>query len=184
MAVPTLLDAQQALSRERSAPLSVTPPLQLVAAEGLPADLLRTARADVPLLIGTAREEARAFFPDEPDGVLAEVTEERFAEPSGQLAARAADAYAYRFDWAPQGSPLGACHCIELPFVFGAGGDAPGGGEGDAAREGAWAAAPMLVGAAPEDLRRLTAEVQSAWASFVHTGTPGWAPYPQVKHIR
>jgi para-nitrobenzyl esterase len=168
LGVRELLDAQQALVRERAEPLSVTPPLQPVAAGGLPADLVGAARTDVPLLVGTARDEARAFFPGEPADVLAEVTARRFTDDTLRLAARAASAHVYRFDWAPPGSPLGPCHCIELPFVFGA--DRP-----------AWRRAPMLAGADPADLRRLTGEVQRAWAAFVHTGDPGWPAYPQVR---
>ncbi|MFI0937605.1 carboxylesterase family protein [Streptomyces sp. NPDC021020] len=163
-----LLRAQQDLARERDEPLSVTPALQLVAAGGLPRDLVGAARTDVPLLAGTAREEARAFFPGAAAGALAEVTARGFTDGTLRLAARAATAYVYRFDWAPQGSPLGPCHCIELPFVFGA--DRP-----------VWGAAPMLAGADPAELRRLTAEVQGAWAAFVHTGDPGWPAYPQVR---
>ncbi|NUS16949.1 MAG: carboxylesterase family protein [Streptomyces sp.] len=176
-----LLDAQQALVRERAEPLSVTPPLQLVAAGGLPADLLAAARRDVPLLVGTARDEARAFFPDEPADIVADVTARRFTDGTLRLAAQATTACAYRFDWAPPGSPLGACHCIELPFVFGVGEEPAGGGDGG--RESAWRAAPMLAGADPADLRRLTAVVQRAWSDFVHTGSPGWAPYPLVRSI-
>ncbi|MGW5349017.1 carboxylesterase family protein [Streptomyces sp. NPDC004031] len=168
LGVSALLGAQQALAREAAEPLSVTPPLQLVAAGGLPADPVGAARTGVPLLVGTARDEARAFFPDEPAAVLADVTARRFTDGTLRLAARAATAHAYRFDWAPPGSPLGPCHCVELPFLFGA--DRP-----------AWRPAPMLAGADPADLRRLTAEVQTAWAAFAHTGDPGWAAYPYVR---
>ncbi|MFD1936601.1 hypothetical protein ACFSKW_34525 [Nonomuraea mangrovi] len=55
------------------------------------------------------------------------------------------------------GSPYGACHCIELPFVF-----------GDPAP---WRQAPMLGGEMPD---ALVAEVQRAWSGFVHHGDPGW----------
>lgn len=171
-----LLDAQRALAGERAEPLSVTPPLQLVAAEGLPADLVAAAPRDIPLLVGTARDEARAFFPAEPPDVLAEVTARRFTEPALRLAGGAASAFAYRFDWAPPGNPLGPCHCVELPFLFGAGVDG-------APADAAWRAAPVLAGADPAELRRLTAEVQSAWASFVHAGDPGWPAYPAVRRF-
>lgn len=177
VAVGRVLDAQRELGRERAEALSVTPPLQLVAAGGLPRDLVAAARRDVPLLVGTARDEARAFFPGEPPEVLAEVTARRFAEPSLRLAERSAEGFAYRFDWAPEGSPLGPCHCVELPFVFGAGVDA-------GARDAAWRAAPLLAGAEPAELRRLTEEVQSAWASFVHTGAPGGTGWPAAPQVR
>jgi para-nitrobenzyl esterase len=67
----------------------------------------------------------------------------------------------YRFDWHPPGSPLGACHCIELPFVFGT---LP-----------AWRAAPMLAGGAPPGLVRTT---QAAWVSFARHGDPGGGHLP------
>lgn len=74
--------------------------------------------------------------------------------------------YGYRFDWQPAGSPFGACHCIELPFVFG--------------NPAAWREAPMLAGQQPAGL---VDAVQAAWIAFVrsgdpsHPGLPGWAPY-------
>jgi para-nitrobenzyl esterase len=117
------------------------------------------------MLIGTARDEAWAFFP----GAPADVTGRLFGDGSLRLARQARSAFAFRFDWSPPGSPFGACHCIELPFVF---------GDLDA-----WRAAPMLAGADPADLRRLMEEVQHAWTGFIHTGSPGWSSFPHVRHF-
>jgi para-nitrobenzyl esterase len=41
----------------------------------------------------------------------------------------------------------------------------------------------MLAGADPADPRRLTEEVQRAWAGFVRTGSPGWSSFPHVRHF-
>jgi para-nitrobenzyl esterase len=65
--------------------------------------------------------------------------------------------WVYRFDWASPGSPFGACHCIELPFVFGT--------------FEAFAKAPML-GGVDEKKRALSACVQGVITRFVKDGVP------------
>ena len=74
--------------------------------------------------------------------------------------------YVYQLDWAPPGSPFGAVHCLELPFVF----DTPD----------AWRAAPMLAGADTPALG-----LSAAWAAFTATGDPGWPSYADgtVTHV-
>ncbi len=66
-------------------------------------------------------------------------------------------AWAFRFDWQAPQTPFGACHCIELPFVFGT--------------FEAFAKAPML-GAVDDKQRALSAVVRGAVASFVEEGAP------------
>lgn len=61
----------------------------------------------------------------------------------------------YRFDWAPKDGTLGACHCLELPFLFG----------------GDWSDAPMLGGQVPPE--RLTATMRQTWTSFAKSGVTG-----------
>ncbi|MBT2225177.1 carboxylesterase/lipase family protein [Nonomuraea sp. NEAU-A123] len=163
--LPDLLAAQAETARRTARPQAVTPPFQLVASGGVPADLTAGVPQDVPMLIGTTRDEGWAFFP----GTSGELTERLFRDGSLHIAEQARQAHVYQFDWCPPDSPFGACHCIELPFVFGG--------------LNAWRASPMLAGAEPADLRRLVAQVQPAWASFVHTGSPGWAPFPCLEHI-
>jgi para-nitrobenzyl esterase len=163
--VPTLLTAQGELARRMAAPFTVTPPFQLVADGGVPADLLADAPGAMPMLIGTTRDEARAFFP----GAPADLTGRLFRDGSLRLAHQARSAFAFQFDWSPPGSLLGACHCIDLPFVF---------GDLDA-----WRASPMLAGADDADLRRLAEQVQGAWTGFVHAGSPDWPPFPHVRHL-
>jgi para-nitrobenzyl esterase len=80
--------------------------------------------------------------------------------------------FAYLFDWeAAFGSGgLGACHALELPFVFGTL-DYP--------------LIAMFVGAGPEALR-LSNQMQSAWGSFAASGDPSssevgqWASYERT----
>ncbi|HEX6472299.1 MAG TPA: carboxylesterase family protein [Streptosporangiaceae bacterium] len=95
-----------------------------------------------------------------PAQVLGAIATDRiFVADTLRLAASAARAYVYRFDWRPPG-PLGACHCIELPFVFG--------------HPEAWREAPMLAGApAPP---RLVSALCDAWAAFARTGDPAGDP--------
>jgi para-nitrobenzyl esterase len=149
-----ILVAQREVARRVAVPGDITPPFQLVDDPALH----RRPRV-VPMLIGTARDELRAFFPD----ASASGTEELFARGSLELAATMTPAYAYRFDWSAPGNALGACHCIELPFVFGG--------------LDAWHAAPMLAGADPAELARLVGLVQQAWIAFIQGGTPGWRQY-------
>ncbi|MDI6629395.1 MAG: carboxylesterase family protein [Rhodococcus sp. (in: high G+C Gram-positive bacteria)] len=61
----------------------------------------------------------------------------------------------YRVDWAPKGAPLGACHCIELPLLFGE----------------AWSDAPMLAGNTPPTA--LAARLRGTWAAFAREGVAG-----------
>lgn len=64
----------------------------------------------------------------------------------------------YRFDWAPPDSPFGACHCIDLPFVF--------------HNHARWDA-PMLQGGDPA---ALTTRLQDSWIAFARGGEP-WPRY-------
>ena len=89
-----------------------------------------------------------------------------FAGSAVALAERLAEvrpAWLYRFDWAADGNPFGACHCIELPFVF------------DNLSQ--WQA-PMLEGAHPQAMAALGAVIQTAWARFVRDGDPGHDALP------
>jgi para-nitrobenzyl esterase len=74
--------------------------------------------------------------------------------------------FMYEFTW---GSPafdgrLGACHAIEIPFVFDDLGD-------DAVRG-------MLGPEPPQDL---ATEVHAAWVRFIAGGDPGWPAYDAAR---
>jgi len=69
-------------------------------------------------------------------------------------------AWQYRFSWASPafGGVAGACHALEIPFVFGAL-DHPG--------------AELVLGGAPgEDVWALSHRLQDAWLAFARTGDP------------
>lgn len=74
------------------------------------------------------------------------------------LAAGGGCSYVYQFDWAPAGGRFAACHCLEMPFMFGT--------------LDAWREAPMLAGADPADQASLVADLSPAWAAFTRSGNP------------
>jgi len=142
--------------------------------------------AGLEVIIGTTQREMSAFYTTNPalnrlrripalgpataDAVERAVSTIAFGQPARQLATRLSKAgarvWTYRFDYAAPGSPFGATHCIDLPFVFGADAD--------------WATAPMLAGGDPRDIVALGRRVRTAWHGFVRTGTPATdTPWPQ-----
>ena len=215
--VTALLKAQESLYAQRPrTPLMLTP---VVDGAVLQADPLKAiadgAAADVPLLIGTNRDEFKFFsarypgssHPDE--GALRRRIDRTFRAADVHLDAletiesyrairrghgesidphelwsaiesdrlfrvdsiRAAEAhaahqprtYSYLFTWespAIRGA-LGACHALELPFVFGtlhlSGVD-------------------RFVGAGPA-ADALSAQMMDVWSTFARTGDPGWPAY-------
>jgi para-nitrobenzyl esterase len=88
-----------------------------------------------------------------------------FALPSQRfgaaLAKRGGKVWLYRFDWAPPGSPFQACHCLDIPFVFGN-------------WHSAWRDAPMLAGGDPAEMAALSHTMQRSWIEFIRNGDPGW----------
>jgi para-nitrobenzyl esterase len=95
-------------------------------------------------------------------------TDETFLRPAmllGEMVARrGGTAFAYVFDWAAPGSRFQACHCIDLPFVFGT--------------LDAWSDAPMLAGGDALQMTELSAAMRQAWIAFARNGDPG-APWPR-----
>lgn len=144
------------------------------------------ARAGHDVLVGSTTDEIETFVRISPalhrmrrlpllgritGAGAAVVTRQVFGEPAERFADDAARAgvrtWSYRVAWGAPASGLGACHCIELPFLFGA-------------RE-AWEGAPMLAGASWDaDVEPLGAVLRGAWLAFVHTGNPSTpsAPWP------
>jgi para-nitrobenzyl esterase len=175
--VATLLDKTAALAGEFARPGDTSPPLLPVvddlSTEEAFVDRAAAGATGIELLIGTTRDEMRAwlgtpaFAGDSPD--LARTTEAAFRAQSLRLAAAVPAAWVYRFDWSPSGSSIGACHCIELPFVFGT--------------MEAWTGAQMLAGADPTEVAGLTGRMQEAWIAFAHTGDPSssGSPWPAYR---
>ncbi|QFZ18866.1 carboxylesterase/lipase family protein [Saccharothrix syringae] len=111
---------------------------------------------------GLDLDEVAAAYRDEPDEVLAMLTDQTMRVPATRLAeaqGRWARSFMYRFDWGP------AVHTAELPFVFGTLSftGVPGGAE--------------AFRADPAAARALSAGMRHAWASFARSGDPGWPEY-------
>jgi para-nitrobenzyl esterase len=140
---------------------------------------------DVDLLIGSTRDEMRAFFDRNPriarlrsipgwgawayQTLTKRITQRVFSGPAQRLADRQARAdrasvYLYAFAWAPPTAPFGACHTIDLPFVWG----------GDA-----WRGSPMLGTTPWPVIEQLGQQVRRAWTAFARTGDPNTEGAPQ-----
>jgi para-nitrobenzyl esterase len=131
-------------------------------------ELLSAAVAGYGLDVERALAVYRAAAPGATAGeLLAEVATDWFYRVPGIRVAEAqaavgGRAWVFEFSWpSPSfGGRLGACHALELPFVF-----------DTLAVEGSAA----LLGADPP--QALADEVHRAWVRFVSEGDPGWAPY-------
>ncbi len=106
------------------------------------------------------------------------VTDDMFLRPSIGLAdavtASGGRVHLYQFDWAAPANPFMACHCIDLPFLFG--------------NFEAWTDARMLAGADPAQLATLSAAFRAALAAFARDGDPTspglrWPPYRAPSRI-
>src|SRR6185312_8542926 len=158
--------------------LSLLPFAPTVDGSVLPAAPLASFAAgqggNVPLLIGSNRDEARLFLVaagtidliDEPL-LAAVITDWFFRIPpirvaEARTAAGASDTWMYRFDHPdPRDNyGFGACHAAEIPFVF------------DTATRGELR---PLIGDAPSPAVANVAH--RVWVDFITSGDPGWARY-------
>lgn len=127
--------------------------------EGLPPTLVR---------LGLSPELAAVYAAGRPgyspgDLLAAIVTDGFFTMPTVRLADAHAStggkSFVYEFAWRSTVGGLGACHALELGFVFDSLGDAAG----------------LLTG--PDAPQELADEVHAAWVAFAKTGDPGWGRY-------
>ena len=114
--------------------------------------------------------------PDESPGrALARVISEAvFQGPARRLGEAhtrtgAGRTFVYDFRWRSPacGGRLGACHGLELPFVFGSLAAATG--------------PDAILGEAPP--QGLSDQMRTAWVKFAHDGDPGWSAAPEVHHF-
>jgi len=175
--VSALLAAQQApavadaLRAEGSSRSQFGPVLdgQVLPEDIAPALRQATSRADV--LVAYTRDEMAAFPGHAVDAASSKMGDEVFGAPSRLWAqealAQGRQAWLARFDVAPS-VRFGACHCIELPFVFGT--------------LSAFADAPMLAGLGQAHAEQLVAQTQRAWIAFIRGDAPDWpmAPHQQL----
>ena len=141
----------------------------------LPFDIqadLAAAPGKVDLLIGSTADEMAAFPGLGRDADSRAYGDRVFGGPAAEwaLASRAAgrNAWLFQFAFAPT-ERFGACHCIELPFMFG--------------NVDAYAGAPMLVGMTPDDADRLVGQMLPAWLRFIRGESPGWPQAPVLHTI-
>lgn len=154
-----LLEAQLRVAAKTAKPGSLEPPFQLVADDDLVAkDIIEAAPAG-SALISSTKDELRAFAPDAPE----EVSEAANRYFISETLTEKLDAFVYRFEWEAPGNPFRACHCIDLPFLFGT--------------HDVWDAR-MLEGA-PKGLEEETG-LREVWAAFLH----GKRPSPTWEAIR
>jgi para-nitrobenzyl esterase len=125
--------------------------------------------AQLPALVDSYRQTlvARGIEPTPPELFMAIQTDRVFRIPALRLLERQQPhehrLYSYLFDWKSPaaGGALGACHAIELAYVFGTH-TKPG------------AAGFFGTGAAADALAR---QCMSAWSAFARNGDPGWPAY-------
>ncbi|MFD9433078.1 carboxylesterase/lipase family protein [Streptomyces sp. NPDC060002] len=96
------------------------------------------------------------------------VTDSLLRRPLQQLAeARPGSSYVYEFAWPSLRPGLGACHALELGFVFDTGETAE--------------SAKLAGGGAPQELADA---MHGAWTRFVATGDPGWEAWGLAHPVR
>jgi para-nitrobenzyl esterase len=136
------------------------------------------------------RRAVAAFGFADPEGVIETYSQEHGGLPGQSMAALVTDwffripairlvearaggpgrSYMYEFTWKSRArhGALGACHALELPFVF----------DTLAAQHSDWMTGPE----APQDL---ATEMHAAWVRFITAGEPGWDPYtPSRRCVR
>jgi para-nitrobenzyl esterase len=182
--VEQLLSAQTAAvtTAQRFGPLGGFPFAPIAGVDPLPSasDMTRQLAdlaSRVEILVGYTRNDADPFVAMDPRvsrlqrlGLVANgltrpiattMTKRIFGRPALDLAkswtVSGGKAATFRVDWSPPGAPLGACHCIDLPLLFGS--------------PECWADAPML-GPEPHPIdNELARKTRGYWAAFAHSGT-------------
>jgi para-nitrobenzyl esterase len=105
------------------------------------------------------------------DILAALITDKFFRLPALAVAeariAGPAPTYVYEFAWPSPVGGLGACHSLEIPFVF-----------DNLSSSGA----ELVVGA--ESPQHLADQMHEAWISFARTGDPGWPAFDEAYPVR
>jgi len=189
-----LLAAQAQTARQLAGPggLNSAPPfLPISDVEPLPDDdqwqqTVRSRAAEIRVMIGCTADEMAAFYVANPvfsalrrgpivgprlaAKIERRIQERVFDTPMFQFAdlfaGAGASAYCYRIDRLHPDNPFGACHCIDLPLLFG--------------HAQAWRESPMLRGLPPADIDSIGLRSRRYWGEFIRTGAiddPRWRPH-------
>ncbi len=123
--------------------------------------------------------EITCLYPEYPSprSILSMITDGIFQIPAYKIAdaqSNFASAYSYRFDWTSfpiRLIGLGACHGIELPFIFSS-------FHSDAGKL-------IMKASSNRRVKKMSIEMQNAWVSFARTGNPNsinnnWLPYNTI----
>jgi len=154
------------VTREEMAAFYIDSPLEQLSDEAV-LDEYRKVHGDGA---EEAYRKARAMrAPASPVAALMDLRgDEMFVTPSHEFArlqgAGGRRAFVYQFDWQAPQSGVGACHCIDLPFLFGNLDD--------------WRGALMLAGSAPNETADLSRAMQNAFAAFARSGDPNGPGLP------
>jgi para-nitrobenzyl esterase len=127
-------------------------------------ELLGLFRRELGEAADAALKRIRAQrVPRTPRTILGDLhSEQMFIKPSLAIADVQAkigrNVFSYLFDWQSPNPGYGACHCIELPFLFG--------------NMDVWKAAPMLNGADRREVDELSRLFRGTFAAFAEKGDP------------
>jgi para-nitrobenzyl esterase len=133
------------------------------------------ARLDIPVLVGTTRDEATFLFraverdPPVPDEVVRKVTAELFTEPTRrwarERAAAGGEVHLFRLDHSSPDPRLGALHTIDVPLLF-----------------GTFRTSELARHYVDDDARtrEVSAAIQGGWGRFLHGDDPGLATVPAI----
>ncbi|MHB8245069.1 MAG: carboxylesterase/lipase family protein [Acidimicrobiales bacterium] len=131
---------------------------RLIEGVGLTGSLDPSATIDTYRLALQSRDESSA-----PSDIYSAISSDwTFRVPAMRLAATCEEgssrAFAYLFDWASPfgGGVLGACHALDLPFVFGSCSNQ----------------FVAIFSGGGEEAEQLSEKMRAAWASFAATGSP------------
>nr|WP_296774631.1 carboxylesterase family protein [Rhodococcus sp. (in: high G+C Gram-positive bacteria)] len=113
-----------------------------------------------------------AQLPDASPGeiLIALMTDWFFRLPAVRIVeARKGNAFVYEFTWRSTlyDGKLGACHALEIPFVF------------DVLDK---AATARITG--PNPPQKVADEMHRAWVDFVASGSPGWSEYGNARTVK
>lgn len=140
---------------------------------------LQHAAGQMDSLIGYTRDEMAAFAGASAmlDRTVRAEGDAIFVEPALEWARQGArsskSVFVYQFAWRPPGSEYGACHCIELPFVFGTG--------------ACVIDTHMMRGADLRAAEQVSEKVRSAWGAFARSSRmegSGFSSWPRFDPTR